>query len=720
MSSTSHSNASLPQGSPADPASSVVFTFMPSQVAFMREALEEYRELTGAGLKADFSANISATLLQEIHEVSGVKPSDRRKALLEQAVAQWFEENGKVDIRKPKRVWAFRWTARRVFGSIHSRIVKFVAKLLLDKKPIPDLRKLYDTEEDFLAREGDNGLDSDDEGEESNLGESGDDLGDVEDEGVEGTPKRKGRKRKRKGKGQWKGRMVGAAPKTPNYFVTYQDAITLFWEVLTPEEIEKYERICLEWREIGPPRSEQRKAASKHLHRRCYEFAEAILRDFGAVVYFWLGYEDAQKIRRAYDLECKLGVAGVPDFQHSCQEIMKESGLGLEWGKHVDNLLTSLYGETGKEMAQPPQPRRRFGKPIIEMEVDEDGYPILPSLNSRPGHRQHQLWLGEVLRSFFARHWALAQSGKVLPPTTCQGPSVQWTGIRAVWEECMHEDMLPGTLRSSFQEPSDASLAMKEAIYHALYNRQQDPSVKKTFEFKALPVKVKNVWRTRSIAERVQSPAQPHSPVPAQRQKRANRVFSVPRRNPGQEAPSTDTSSTPTSSPSSTETSDEQSTETSTDDEHPSHSSERPPGDTASTPTSDEETPTSSEGSTSSDTESPIPEKLYFPSRQDLNPEQELPPPASSSSSDSEPPILKRLRLEVPPVDEAALKTPRMTRSERARLDADQQMLTRSSNQPTSSASRGVGRGRGQATSSSRTRNGRGRGRATARRGAKR
>ncbi|EFI26995.1 hypothetical protein CC1G_15129 [Coprinopsis cinerea okayama7 len=229
------------------PSSSAVFTFMPSQVAYLREAMEEYRELNGAGIKAKFATNVADTLIREIHELSGVdcpqrvrvkgrlladpdpgsgvKPSDRRKALLEQAVTQWFEDNGRVDIRKPKRMWAFRWNARRVFGSIHSGIVKFVAQLLLDNKPIPNLRKLYDEEEAFLAREGidNNDMLGEEEQEEyvmGSLGESGEEDGDVEDEGIEETPKRKkpGKRERKKGR--------GGGTNMPTYFVTDREVRT--------------------------------------------------------------------------------------------------------------------------------------------------------------------------------------------------------------------------------------------------------------------------------------------------------------------------------------------------------------------------------------------------------------------------------------------------------------------------------------------------------------
>ncbi|KAG2005820.1 hypothetical protein CC2G_002188 [Coprinopsis cinerea AmutBmut pab1-1] len=721
------------------PSSSAVFTFMPSQVAYLREAMEEYRELNGAGIKAKFATNVADTLIREIHELSGVKPSDRRKALLEQAVTQWFEDNGRVDIRKPKRVWAFRWNARRVFGSIHSGIVKFVAQLLLNNKPIPNLRKLYDEEEAFLAREGidNNDMLGEEEQEEyvmGSLGESGEEDGDVEDEGIEETPKRKkpGKRERKKGR--------GGGTNMPTYFVTYQDAITLFWTVLTPKEIEKYEHICMEWREVGPPRSEQRKAASRHLHTRCYDFAEAALRDFGAVVYFWIGFEDAQLVRRSYDLECKLGVAGVSDFQPTCRAIMEESGLGLAWGQHVDKVLNSLYGTTGQETTD-PKPRRRHGKPIIEMDVDEDGYPILPSLDARPSGKQHQLWITELLRSYFARHWALATTGKVLPPTTCTTASVQWTGIRERWDDCIHEHMLPKTLRLSFLEPSDASLPMKEAIYKVLYDRQEDPDVEKTFEFKAIPVKVKGQWTVKAVAERIRAPLRSQSPAPsgprtpaATRSKaRSKGKKAAKTRTQGQlggrgastrpESPSTATSSTATSSESetqaipprrstvpstatstatstpaslssSTDTSTEKSTETSSEKSQ----------STPSTRTPIEETSTSSERSSTSDDDSPAPRQFYFPSRKDLEREEELPPPASSSSSESAAPLYKRLRLEVPPVDEAALKTPRMTRAERARAEAQQRTSTRSASAAVnqvasglrSSSRRGRGRGRGK------------------------
>ncbi|KAG2005839.1 hypothetical protein CC2G_002207 [Coprinopsis cinerea AmutBmut pab1-1] len=703
--STSASASSSQSNGPA------TFMFTASQAAYMNQELEEYRNLTGLLAKKKFANSVTAALLEDIHEISGIKPSEQRKAILEEAVLQWFEENGKADVRPPKRVWASRWNARLVFNAIHTGIVKYVAKRIYHGKSIPDLRYMYDNEAEFLHNYGQSG---DEQGEEIRDGDGGGD-GDVEDEGLAGSPKKTGKK----GKGKETGTGTGAN----TYFVKYQDAITLFWTVLTPEEIQKYEDLCAKWKEIGPPRSEQRKTASKHLHTRLYDFAEAALRDCGAVVHFWVGYEDAGGVRRAYDVECHLGPPDVPDFQSTANEVMQESGLRLMWGRHVDRVLNGLYGTPGVESEQTAVPRRQFGKPIIAMELDDDGYPILPPINSKPAHMQHQEWISCVLRSFFARHWAIAKKGQALPPTTCRASSVQWKGVRTLWTECVDEEILPESMKEYFVEPSDAPLHMKETFFNVLYSRQQDPNVSQTFAFKAIPVKVKGKWESAPIARRVDSgttspaagpsmplPPRPKKPRRKPQKKKVSFEKTIPLKdNPPREptpttTPTSSLSSTTTSpdcSPSSsTETSSEQSGSSST-----TTSSENPPSNSSTTTSSDNadhsETTTSSEASTSDrssstsssdETSTARPKKISFPTLKDL--ETPLPPAASSSSEDetlitllesahddageADSSRVKRRRLEVPPVDEAALKTPRLTRAERAKLEAEARVSTRS------------------------------------------
>ncbi|EAU80271.1 hypothetical protein CC1G_13284 [Coprinopsis cinerea okayama7 len=678
--------------------STVTFTLQPSQVAFLTNKLDEYRAMGAAVKKQGYAHRMAQHLKKEMNAMGATNMSQAREDQLKLAVERFFEER-KYERSPTKRKWGIKWHARLVFKYVRTRAIWHLAKLILANLPLPDLRRLLD-DEDAVIKED---LGSTPE-EKIELPEDFDE----EDDDHESEPP------------------APANGRVPTPFWKFPHATTLLWSVLTEKEKNHYEHLADEWRSEGPPQEEKRKLVQTKLGPRCQDFATSVYNDMGVIVFFLLGYEDSTLERFGVTLEYNTELTGKQAFLQRYQKQWVASGIQDRWCEYVGNVLASddetdpaaATKKAGKRARRPLLPMKSdaSGQPILPplsaMPETEQRSVWLGDVLRSFFTRIYNLDLGN--KPLPAVISAEKDSLRVRVP---------WKSIKGRARSCVTAEFLPDEFVEKFEDPSQWSLKTRRAVYDFYYARQEDPNVKTTFQFTSIPVKKRNhlnkevvvfVPNRRHLCELVtsddESEDEQHQRRPPSPKKKKKAVSF-------RQVPSPQVSGSSSESEYSFGEDSEQVPETQVI-HPPSPSSSIALADTLSSSDSEYDFDDSADVQplatlhSSSDSEydfdspaqaaQPLPsetpsdsEEYDFPG----TPEPELPPAAESSDEEplhvqllgsrppSQPPPQteleesasdtedelptvdeprrppKRRRLEVDPVDEATLKTPRQTRS---------------------------------------------------------
>ncbi|EAU80525.2 hypothetical protein CC1G_13317 [Coprinopsis cinerea okayama7 len=685
------------------------FVLQPSQVSWLKTKVDEYRGVKGSAKRKAFARRISQQLRNEMNSISGSNMSQAREEALNMAVQKWFESH-KLDKHTTPRNYSTNWHPHLVLKYRRTRAISHLANLILHDRPLPDLRRLIE-DEDTVIREAEHMDELVVEWE--NEEEDEDEDSDVDDDGEGGESA--------------VSRPHAASPaqttnRTASPFVKFSQATKMIWEAMTPAEQSFYERLAEQWKLEGPPRSEQRRLAEKKLTERCKQFATSLYNDMNARVFFFLGYEDTKAERLGVTLEYNQELTGKKPFQKMYEQELEKSGALDRWCEYV-GLSMADETEVNPAAATRKATPNQKAKPLLPMKVDKYGRPILPPLSEKPVGYQKALWIIDILRSYFTRHWVLALGEKALPPNIPEDfdrSSVHWSDVHAKPQACISEKYLPSDILKKFHDPSQMPARLRRRTYTWILERQADPKVKTVFEFKAIPVKRRD-HNNREIV--VYQPSKMRLEIVDFDQSDSD------------DPESTAASSTSAASSSDVELSssdddydfeddarggDEVIDEvhSSSDDDYDfGRGSEDAPGASSSSPSST----SSSSTSRSSHSRSPSAASQVGPASSDDGtdssqssvsssdgeydfqvPEEKLPSPALSSSDDSDKDILpvrpvarKRMRLDITPADERALNTPRQTRSGTAKEGEGSNPASSRTLRPTTSSRGGRGATRG-------------------------
>ncbi|EAU83219.2 hypothetical protein CC1G_11680 [Coprinopsis cinerea okayama7 len=473
-----------------------------SQVALLKSKLDTYRDLKGKARKR-FAHKLAQILRNEIQDLSGTAMPQAKHEALKRAVTEWFKQNVQRIRGNGKRMWGIRWHGRLVFQYERTRAILHIARLLVDNAPLPDLRGLIDQEERILPSETKEfqWIPDDDE-EEDEEGAGNLDVLEEEEEEVEEEEEEGEGSTSRDGK-------LGVSKKPskapmPKAFHKYQTATTLLWETLTDDERHYYHTTAEKWRSQGPPLAEQRRAAERFISSRCLDFATALLNDMNARVYMLVGYEDTKGDAYGIQYDFTKELRGGEAFKKVYKKELQESGILDYWGDYVGNLynrdVVNQEGPTTKA-------RRSHSKPLVPLPVDKWGVPSLPPLSQMPKGEQTSVWLCDVLRSFFTRHYA--RGSQPLPSRV--GPHsysrVPWKAIRTNIRRCIDQEYLPDDLAEIWNDPSQLDLDKRLKLYSFYLARQNDPTVDIVFEFSHLPSRGGKTFHPRKYSlETVVSP----------------------------------------------------------------------------------------------------------------------------------------------------------------------------------------------------------------------
>ncbi|EAU89885.2 hypothetical protein CC1G_07037 [Coprinopsis cinerea okayama7 len=426
-----------------------------SQVAYLRTRVDQYRDKKKKAAKEKVAASCARALKEDYEQMVHQSMSSEMEKSLRKAVAHWLDQNALSTKGAPKHIWGIRWHARLVFQHSNARAIMYLARVLASgpNPNIPNLRDLYEdpdlvippneTHTDLLPPESD---------------EEDDEADDDDDDGVPATP-----------------------------FTKYQTATTLLWGALTEAERAQYTTKAEEWRMQGPPLEEKLRCADRFIRGRCMDFAIALHNDMDARVWLMVGFRDLKKEPVALKVEFNKELGG-------CKEAFSSV-----YADETDDLVemwrdwvSEVYGEEARGETEKGKVSRVRGRPLVTLECDEHGRPLLPPLSAQPPRVNLNTWLGDIFRSYFTRYYVIHVTGKALPeevPPNSGRLSAPWSALKEHNELCFDEECLDKDLWGLFKDPAHMKVGPQMMYYKHLFARQEDPSVDEVFRFKLAPVR---------------------------------------------------------------------------------------------------------------------------------------------------------------------------------------------------------------------------------------
>ncbi|KAH6908104.1 hypothetical protein BKA70DRAFT_1054813, partial [Coprinopsis sp. MPI-PUGE-AT-0042] len=405
-----------------------------SHVAYLKLKAEAYQKANAAGQK-DIAREAGEHLCNEVSQIAKSRLSKKESEALKEGVREWFRQHSMPERKAgKKKTWRVKWHARLVFQHLRSRAIMFVAKALWSEAKLPSMRKLLDKEDQVISRDN-QGLD---EMAWEGLDEDADDDGD------------------------------GETGKKSKPFSKYQAATTLLWNALTEAERDSFRLMAEKWRLERPPLEERRRLAEKMGTRQCFLFARDMMKDLDARVYILLAYTNSKGEARGVELEFTEQFGGGEEFRNKFKAELNEGGITELWRQYA----SITFGPNGEDTATIQCSHK---KPLIALEVNGYGEPILPSLLSKPNSIQRGPWLTRVLRAYFTMHYA-----RGTPETR---PNVPWKHIRSNVRNFVNEEILPDDKVHLLAEPTSLTADMRQELFLYLRHRQEKLSVKIPFEF---------------------------------------------------------------------------------------------------------------------------------------------------------------------------------------------------------------------------------------------
>ncbi|EAU88968.2 hypothetical protein CC1G_10664 [Coprinopsis cinerea okayama7 len=478
-----------------------IFTLTRSQMAFLKDRMQAYRNKKPSARPA-YARKVAGELKEDLEEITEGPLSQERQKALRKAVARWFVVNFKYEKGPHKRPWGIRWHTRLVFQYERSRAILYVAKMLAENKPLPNLRTLLDKEEsiippDAVAPDQEGYLPDDNEGEEDDEDEGNDQdeagAEDYQEEELEEEPEEDDSRDIDEDS-----RPVPPTPpveNAPKPFYKYQPATSLLMKTLTAEETAYYERKAAVWRQKGPPREEQRRVAQRFLSSRLYDFVISGFNDMNARFFILYSYEKPDGTRLALPFDYNKELGGCEEsFMEEFEELVAEAHTA--WGNWAGGVYAAQKDSDSNRTVQKASSKvsKSRTKPLMTMELYGDGTPILPPLAARPYGITPQIWLAAVFRSFFTRHLILAKSTVPMPevdPLDRARPELNWGALAQNFSECIRKDIIdPVVFEKGFKDPLHMSTQDLHTLHKILYSRQQDDSVDIDFRFEKYPVRL--------------------------------------------------------------------------------------------------------------------------------------------------------------------------------------------------------------------------------------
>ncbi|EAU92243.1 hypothetical protein CC1G_10129 [Coprinopsis cinerea okayama7 len=307
------------------------YSFLPSQLAYMREKLGDYDNVQGKARRR-FLRSLTDHLCKEIaNQNGGEEVSGDKRAAIGKGLRSWFRTNG-TRKKREKKTYGTNWYTRLAYMKVHSRKVNALAEQIV--KGGVDLDKFLEEyrsdEEEKVVEEG---------------AKSGRD------------PKTKGKKGE---ESNW-------------FFNHYQQAGTYLMSKLSEKELEKYERLAEKWNSEGPPPDIQAKMGDKHAAKKGYEFLKAVKKDYDCVGYLLLGWRGADGIPVAVELDINQELGRPENFGDQNEKLLNTCF------KQFRSYVFEMFEHSGQQDGEKESGRvRGQRKDLMPMVRNSFGEPFLP------------------------------------------------------------------------------------------------------------------------------------------------------------------------------------------------------------------------------------------------------------------------------------------------------------------------------------------------------
>ncbi|KAJ3525421.1 hypothetical protein NMY22_g10584 [Coprinellus aureogranulatus] len=257
-----------------------------------------------------------------------------------------------------------------------------------------------------------------------------------------------------------------------NRFTHHPVAQSLFCRQLTKKKIREYKVTARVWATQGPPEG-VKKQAGRHIQNHSFAWCKETLKQHGGVFMMCYAFKDEHNQLCTGVLEHNRALIN-RSFSTEYAKHLDASGLYDWWREWAE----SHMGSEETHCLPPAKLTSRGVAPLINMDTNEYGEPVLPNPDIRiPGITPTVYYKG-LVRAFLSQHWSLAQ-GKFEIRGRIPWQAVSQEGFRNfVDEEYLPDDIATKFMGDPCRLRHDDALAM---LQHWWKRQEEDEDI--VFEF---------------------------------------------------------------------------------------------------------------------------------------------------------------------------------------------------------------------------------------------
>ncbi|KAJ2923351.1 hypothetical protein H1R20_g13747, partial [Candolleomyces eurysporus] len=423
--------------------------FSKSQRDYLESLRSEYKATTKQDLRAELALAAAEHMLDRL-EKKGTKKSKGERASFRQNVRRWFQQNCRAERDLPR--WAYAWTGRRVYYYKHPEPVMTEWK---------DLRRAAGEDVPDSDIDQDEEAESSDDEQDTGLGDDGAPL---------------------PGKQPLKSKAT--QPQKRPQVKYFQTALSNVYGRLSPTLRKTYEKEAIEWKMKGPDEATKRKLAEKYLARLARHFADTVHKQMGVRLAMLVTYVVPNGNTAASFVDYTEEFGGRSFSKDFGLEIEK-SAILTHWGAYAKGEF-----DDGDQSDQVDEAQiRKRGKPLLKLELNKYGEPIIPDPTAIPAGEQPNQYLPRLIRNIVIYNYARScghEPKDVGPP---------WSRMAENVRDYIGSEYLPDDFVQYWKEPTGITVKPARKILQFWYGRQQE---------KQIPLDIHNYWDGEALV--------PHEP----------------------------------------------------------------------------------------------------------------------------------------------------------------------------------------------------------------
>ncbi|RXW15267.1 hypothetical protein EST38_g10590 [Candolleomyces aberdarensis] len=262
----------------------------------------------------------------------------------------------------------------------------------------------------------------------------------------------------------------------------FQTALSNVYGRLPPTLRKSYEKEAIAWKMKGPDEATKRKLAEKYLARLARHFADTVHKQMGVRLAMLVTYVVPNGNTAASFIDYTEEFGGRSFSKDFGLEIEK-SAILTYWGAYAKGEF-----DDGEESDRVDEAQiRKRGKPLLKLELNKYGEPIIPDPTVIPAGEQPNQYLPRLIRNIvihnYGQHCSLA-SNVIWALTTLMAENVR---------DFISSEYLPDDLVQYWKEPTGITVKPARKILQFWYGRQQQ---------KQIPLEIHSYWDGEALVPR--------------------------------------------------------------------------------------------------------------------------------------------------------------------------------------------------------------------------